>query len=195
MSFITTLHKNNIPKEWFFFEPFDNNLRKFYDSYPHAGVIFFSKLGHYNNNFFLKIEPLAKFCTKKKIKFFIPLSSFWALRLKPNGMISFTTMSLANRLNLKFLKKNYWLATKVHNRIEAIKSSGFNFVFISPVFKTQTFPKKKPHNKMYFFLLCKILKKKIVLALGGVNKTNYKYLKNSNLFGFGGINNFSEYEK
>tara|TARA_B100000674_G_C37472731_1_gene747799 strand:+ start:112 stop:219 length:108 start_codon:yes stop_codon:yes gene_type:complete len=35
------------------------------------------------------------------------------------------------------------------------------------------------------------MKKKKLFALGGVNKLNYKKLKNINIHGFGGINNFN----
>ena len=194
MSVINKLYKNNIPKQWFFFDPLNNyNLQCFYKSNPRAGVIFFSKSDKYDKKFFYKIEPLAKFCLANRIKFLMPPSISWAFRLKPFGLITDKNkMCLSTKLNLQFLKKKYLLATKVHNKVEAIKSLDFNLVFVSPVFPTRSFPKKKHIGKLYLYSICKMLDKKIVFALGGVDKSNYNYLKNDYLFGFGGINSFIE---
>ena len=193
MSAINKLHKNNIPKQWFFFDPLNNyNLQYFNKSNPRAGVIFFSKSDRYDEKFFYKIEPLARFCVANRIKFLMPPSISWAFRLKPFGLITDKKMCLSTKLHLQFLKKKYFLATKVHNKIEAIESSNFNLIFVSPVFPTRSFPKKKHLGKLHFYSICKMLDKKIVFALGGVDNSNYKYLKNDYLFGFGGINNFIE---
>ena len=191
MSVINKLYKNNIPKQWFFFDPLNKyNIQSFHKSNPRAGVVFFSKSEKYDEKFFLKIEPLARYCLTNKIKFLMPPSISWALRLKPFGLISDNSMCLSAKLNLKFLKKKFFLSTKIHSKIEAIQSLNFNFIFVSPVFPTRSFPKKKHLGKMYFYSICRMLDKKLVFALGGVNKSNYKYLKNDHLFGFGGINNF-----
>ena len=193
MSVINKLNKSNIPKKWFFFDPLNNNnLQSFYKSNPRAGVIFFSKSDMYDNRFFHIIEPLTRFCVANRIKFLMPPSITWAFRLKPSGFIKYNYMCLPVKLNLKFLKKKYLLATKVHSKIEAIKSLHFNLVFVSPVFSTRSFPKKKYLGRLHFYSICKMLNKKFVFALGGVNELNYKYLKNDYLFGFGGINNFIE---
>jgi thiamine monophosphate synthase len=63
-------------------------------------------------------------------------------------------------------------------------------VFISNVFDTQSYPDKKKLSLFNFFSMCFLLKKKKVFALGGVNKSNFKKLKNRYLYGFGAISYF-----
>ena len=94
-------------------------------------------------------------------------------------------------INFKTIKKKYFIAAKVHNIYEGLNSSECDFIFISPVFKTSSFPKKKPLSRYFFLSLCLLMKKKKLFALGGVTKHNYKKLKNINIHGFGGISNFN----
>ena len=63
-------------------------------------------------------------------------------------------------------------------------------VFISNVFDTQSYPDKKSFHCLIFFQCVFYLKKKKVFALGGVNKSNFKKLKNRYLYGFGAISYF-----
>ena len=89
------------------------------------------------------------------------------------------------------IKKKFLIAGKVHSLTEA-KNFGelLNIVFISNVFETQTHPNKKKLSKFNFFSICNLLKRKKVFALGGIDKSNFKKLKNKYLYGFGAINYF-----
>ena len=94
-------------------------------------------------------------------------------------------------LSLASFKKKILVAGKVHNLNEANKFGKFlNMVFISNVFDTQSYPDKKKLSLFNFFSMCFLLKKKKVFALGGVNKSNFKKLKNRYLYGFGAISYF-----
>ena len=183
-----------IPNEWFFFNPYVKSNYKILKKISRkTGIVFFK-----NNNtnpqseFFFTIKPYIDWCRKKRIKFILPSSLYWANKYKAFGIfVDNKKRKLNFSINLKTIKKKYFIATKVHNIFEGLNSSDCDFIFISPVFKTNSFPKKKPLSRYFFLSLCLLMKKKKIFALGGVNKLNYKKLKNKNIHGFGGISNFN----
>ena len=188
--------KSTIPKEWFFFNP-DNftDSKKLSNLSKKVGVIFFSN--DLNINYFLKkIEPLLCFCKKRKIKFVIPFSQFWGNKYNPFGM-----MIEINRKSKKFYStknkhRSYFTVAKVHNLKEAFLARGLvDLIFLSPVLKTNSYPDKKPLNKYIFISLCFFFKEELIFALGGVNYTNIKSMKNEKLYGFGAISCFKKNEK
>ena len=188
--------KSTIPKEWFFFSPEDfSDNTKLSNLSQKAGVIFFSKNLNINN-FLKKIEPLLSFCRKRKIKFVIPFSQFWGNKYNPFGM-----MIEINRKSKKFYStknkhRSYFTVAKVHNLKEAFLARGFvDLIFLSPVRKTNSYPDKKPLSKYIFISLCFFFKEELIFALGGVNYTNIKSMKNKNLYGFGAISCFDNNEK
>ncbi len=181
-----------VPKKWFFFNPsskFDNKrLSKFSNT---TGIVFFKNNLDTHDKFFIKIKPYIDFCKKKKIKFLLPFSLYWANKYQAFGIfIENSNDSLNFLINYKIIKKKFFLATKVHSLTEAIKFLEFDIIFISPVFKTFSFPNKKPMKRFIFLSLCLFFKNKKTFALGGVNNQNYSKLKNKYLDGFGGITNF-----
>ena len=92
--------------------------------------------------------------------------------------------------------KNYFTVAKVHNFKEAFLAKGFiDLIFLSPVLKTNSYPKKKPLSNYIFISLCFFFKEELIFALGGVNYKNIKSIKNKNLYGFGAISCFSNNEK
>ena len=152
-----------IPKEWFFFNPFN----KLYDKYffkisKKTGVIFFYEEKKNEKSFFLIIKPYVLWCQKNKISFFIQGSMYWANKYKAIGIfLDEKNFSINNNLNFNHIKKKLLIAGKVHNLKEAKKfGESLNLVFISNVFKTKTYPLKKELSIFNFFSLCFFLKKK-----------------------------------
>ena len=93
---------------------------------------------------------------------------------------------------MKVLEKKFLIAKKVHNTKEAIKGKkNSHIVFISPAFFTKTHPEARPHSTSKFHTMSLLLNQKIVFALGGANKHNYKKFNKSS-YGFGGISCFKE---
>ena len=188
--------KSTIPKEWFFFNP-ENFLdsKKLRNLSKKAGVIFFNNNLDINS-FLKKIEPLLCFCRKRKIKFVIPFSKFWGNRYNPFGMMVEIDRKSKKFYSTKNKHRRYYTVAKVHNLKEAFLARGFvDLIFLSPVFKTNSYPDKKPLSKYIFISLCFFFKEELVFALGGVNYTNIRSIKNKKLYGFGAISCFKNYEK
>ena len=92
--------------------------------------------------------------------------------------------------------RSYFTVAKVHNLKEAFLARGFvDLIFLSPALKTNSYPNKKPLSKYIFISLCFFFKEQLIFALGGVNYTNIKSMKNKKLYGFGAISCFKNNEK
>ena len=182
-----------IPNNWFFFNPnIKSNYKNLYKISKQTGVVFYNNNSKSQNDFFLMIHPYINWCKKKRIKFILPCSLYWANKYKAFGVfVENNIRNKENLLNFKIIKKKYFIASKIHNSLEANLCSQSDLIFISPVFKTLSHPKQKPLKICNFLKLCFFLRDKIIFALGGVNRYNYIRLKNKNLYGFGGISAFT----
>ena len=194
MKCIKRKHKP-IPKEWFFFNP----INKVYDKYffkisNNVGIIFFYNLQKDKDLFLKLLEPYILWCKIKKIQFIIQSSIYWANKYRALGVLMDSqSFSLNDYLSISYLKKKFLIAGKVHNLVEAERFRSFyNLVFISNVFKTNSHPLRNNLSRSYFLKICFSLKKSLNFALGGVNATNFKKLKNRNLYGFGAISYFKK---
>ena len=190
---ITKKNLNHIPKEWFFFNPINNSYdRYFFKISNKTGVIFFYEHKNEKKEFFKKIRPYIMWCQNKGINFFIQSSIYWANKYHAIGIFFDKNNSIiSNKLNLGSIKKRFLIAGKIHNLKELKSFSKFlNLVFISNAFKTLSYPDKKNLSLFNFFSMCYLLKNKKNFALGGVNKSNFKKLKNKYLYGFGAISYF-----
>ena len=189
------LRKINIPEEWFFCNPFDNYSEKIICSLTFkTGVIFFSEEPFKKKEFIKNIEPLVQICRKNRIIFIIQSSFFWASKYKANGiLIDFKNKFFSNMINFNLIQDTFLLAVKIHNYQEAQKfAKDIDIVFISNVFRTKTHPERNELGTKKLFKLCILLKNKLNFALGGVNRTNIRRLKNKNLKGFGAISCFRD---
>ena len=83
-------------------------------------------------------------------------------------------------------KKKFELIGSAHNIKEILikKRQNINYIFLSPVFKTQ---KSKKYLGIYRFMSLKKLTNNKVIALGGINNFNLKRLKSTNCFGIASI--------
>ena len=190
---ITKKNLNNIPKEWFFFNPINNSHNKYFFKISNkTGVIFFYENNKEKDEYFAKIKPYIQWCKTKGINFLIQSSVFLANKYHALGIFfDNKNLLICNKLALTSINKKFLTAGKVHSLNEANKFGKLlNIVFISNVFETQTHPNKKKLSKFNFFSICNLLKRKKVFALGGVDKSNFKKLKNKYLYGFGAISYF-----
>ncbi len=179
---------STIPNEWFFFNPEVKSDFIDVKKIPKkTGVIFFNNsLGIHE--FCMGIEPYVELCKKSRIKFIIPDSIFWANRYKAFGII----VSLNKKLK-KFSSKNksykrYLIVSKVHNLKEALIAKNYvDIIFLSPLFNTSSYPRKKPLTNYIFISLCFFFKEKVIFGLGGINNKNSKSIPNRYVCGFGSI--------
>ncbi len=186
-------NKNStIPKKWFFFDPdVYSDHETLSDITSKMGVVFFSE-NLESNQFLPRIQPYVSLCRQKNIKFIIPFSPFWANKYKAFGVIIDLNKKTTNNFTKKSYKK-YLIVSKVHGFKEAHLAKKFvDLIFLSPAYRTTSYPTKKPLSNYIFISLCLFFKQRVIFALGGVNHDNFKFLKNKNLYGFGAINYFKK---
>ena len=189
------LKKITIPEEWFFCNPFKSFSEKILNNLTcKTGVIFFFEEPLKKKEFLKNIEPLVQICRKNRIIYIIQSSFFWASKYKADGiLIDFKNKFFCNMINFNLIQDTFLLAVKIHNYQEAQKfAKDIDIVFISNVFRTKTHPERNGLGTKKLFELCIFLKNKLNFALGGVNRTNIRRLKNKNLKGFGAISCFRE---
>lgn len=132
------------------------------------------------------ILKLKNYSKKNKKKLFVSNNIELALNLKLDGVY---IPSFNNRLNYSYIygkPKKFSIIGSAHNLKELIikEKQGCKEIFISSIFKIQK--TKKFLGIVKFNLLANQSKKKII-ALGGINETNYKSLKSTNSIGFASI--------
>ena len=182
-----------IPKKWFFFNPtIISNHKFFYKISNKDGVVFLLE-GKKKGEFFRLIQPYIFWCRKNNIKFIIPYSTYWAIKYQAFGIMVDSKCKKINSLNEGFIRKKFFIVSRVHDFKEAINIKKFvDLVFLTPVFKTRSYVNKIPLTRYTYISLCFFFKEKMIFALGGVNYKNFNFTKNKTVHGFGGINNFKE---
>ncbi len=141
---------------------------------------------NYKNKYKIKlIKEIKNFCSYQKRKFFIANNLRVAKYLKLDGVYIPSFNKLTNFKNLS-VNKNFTIIGSAHNKYELINkiNQGCVEIFIAPIFKT-----KKSNfflNVVKFNLLTQSTDKKIV-ALGGINTSNFSKLNLLKLAGFASI--------
>jgi thiamine-phosphate pyrophosphorylase len=131
---------------------------------------------NYKENYNLKlIKKIRNFCIKQKREFYLSNNIKLALKLDLDGVYLPSFNKLCNYKNLHS-KKKFKIIGSAHNlhEIKIKEKQGCSSIFISPIFKT----KKSNYflNIIKFNIIANNTKKKIV-ALGGINSSNYKKIK------------------
>ena len=131
---------------------------------------------NYKENYNLKlIKKIRDFCIKQKRELYLSNNIKLALKLSLDGVYLPSFNKLCNYKNLD-AKKKFKIIGSAHNlhEIKNKENQGCSSIFISPIFKT----KKTNYflDIVRFNLIANNSKKKIV-ALGGVNSSNYKKIK------------------
>ncbi len=132
-----------------------------------------------NEKFSKKIlisKKIIKICRKYKVKFLINDDPFLALKVNADGC--HLGQNDMNIIEAKKILKNKIIGITCHNSIKLVKKaliSGANYVAVGSFYKTKT---KKVRFKAKLSILARIkeLTNNPVVAIGGINKSNYKNL-------------------
>ena len=162
--------------------------KKFFQLDKNIHIIYRNYSKKYNINHILELKRI---CKLQKRKFFLANNLKLALRLNLDG--AYIPSFDKSILPLKFKKDGFLVLGSAHNlkEINIKKRQGVNLLFISPIFKIL--------KKNYFLGTIKynILANKFgkkTIALGGINQTNIRVIKNINCYGFASISYIEKYK-
>ncbi len=132
----------------------------------------------------IEILELVNFCKKQRRKVYISNNLKLALKFNFDGVYIPAFNRALSYKNIP--KKKFEIIGSAHNVKEVINKEyqGCNKIFLSPIFKTK---KNTNYLGVTKFNIIKLITKKNVIALGGINERNIKYLKMCNVKGFAGI--------
>ena len=161
---------HNLLKIYYFIDEF--NRQEIQKINRNIALIYRNYKGNYNLKL---IKKIRNFCLKQNREFYISNNLKMALNLNLDGVYIPSFMKLCNYKNLS-AKKNFKLIGSAHNLLELKnkEKQGCTSIFIAPIFKT-----KKTNYFLdiaRFNFIAKNTEKEIV-ALGGINYSNYKKIK------------------
>ena len=182
---IYNLSRNNKKKilYWVFL---DSNRIANYDlflnslpSNKNIGVIIRSKN---KNNLYKTSKSLAKICKRKKFTFLISSNLAIAKAVGADG-VHYSKDFFFAKANSKM-----FISCSLHKRndFRRVKNLNANFVFISPLFITNSDKEKVPLGLNRISLLANLLKCQYSV-LGGVNESNIKTLRNRGISSVSGL--------
>ena len=140
---------------------------------------------NYSNRFNKKeILQLVTFCKKQRRKVYLSNNLKLALRFNFDGVYIPAFNKTLNYKNIP--KKNFEIIGSAHNVKEVINKEcqGCTKIFLSPIFKTK---KNRNYLGVTKFNIIRLIAKKDIISLGGINSENIKYLKMCRVEGFAGI--------
>jgi thiamine-phosphate pyrophosphorylase len=131
------------------------------------------------------IKSIKNLCIKQNRKFYISNNFKVARNLKLNGIYIPSFNKLPNFQNFN-LPLNFKFIGSAHNVTEIIQKEqqGCVKIFIAPIFETS---KSKYFLDISKFNLLSNSSNTKMIALGGINSSNYNKLKILNCYGFAGI--------
>ena len=143
-------------------------------------------LRNYNEIFDEKdLKLFVQFCKKRNQKIFFANKSKLALKLGFDGLYipSFNKLLSFHNLNKH---TNFKVIGSAHNEAEIItkQNQGCDEIFISPIFLTE---KNKSYLDVIKFNKINLISKTNIIALGGINYTNYKRIRSTRSVGFASI--------
>ena len=180
---MNTFMHSKLPKLFFFINTYDkNHIRKLPKK---IAIIFRDYETEYDERLILNIK---KTCQKQGRKFFLSNNLKLAIKLDLDGayLPSFNKSINFNKSNFK---KKFIIIGSAHSvqEIRIKEQQGVKLIFISPLFKVNK--NNKFLNPTKFNLLAAKTKKKVI-ALGGINQSNFKKLNLVKSYGFAGISHF-----
>ena len=140
---------------------------------------------NYSNKFNKKeILQLVTFCKKQRRKVYISNNLKLALRFNFDGVYIPAFNKTLNYKNIP--KKNFEIIGSAHSIKEVINKEyqGCTKIFLSPIFKTK---KNRSYLGVTKFNMIRLIAKKDIISLGGINSRNIKYLRMCRVEGFAGI--------
>ena len=168
--------------KYYFINKFDTNLISKQDK---DTTIIYRNYEDYNLDDVIKIK---KFCKKENLKFFLSNDVRQAVKSDLDG--AYIPSFNKNIKHLSYSKKrNFLLIGSAHSlkEIKIKEKQGCEMIVISSIFK-----KNKNYLGLNKFKLISRLTDKKIIALGGLNKTNLKYLNLTNCSSFAGISFFEQ---
>ena len=140
---------------------------------------------NFSNYNYINIKNVRQWCKTNRIKFYIVDDIKLAIKLKTDGI--YLTSQYKIKKNLFLFKKKFTILGSAHNQMEYYrkKSQGCKRIFLSPIFKTNKYSINKVLGLVKFNLISLDWDIKTV-ALGGINKKNFRFAKltKNNSIGF-----------
>jgi thiamine-phosphate pyrophosphorylase len=168
--------------KYYFINKFDTNLISKQDK--DTTIIY----RNYKDYDFENLKKIKKYCKKKNFKFFLSNDIKQAIKLNLDG--AYIPSFNKNIRHLSYSKKKKFLIIGSAHNLKEIKikeKQGCEMIIISSIFK-----KNKNYLGLNKFKLISRLTDKKIIALGGLNKTNLRYLNLTNCLGFAGISFFEQ---
>ena len=168
--------------KYYFINKFDTNLISKQDK---DTTIIYRNYKSYNLKDVLKIK---KYCKKKNFNFLLSNNIKQAIKFNLDG--AYIPSFNKNIEHLSYSKtRNFLIIGSAHSlkEIKTKENQGCEMIIISSIFK-----KNKNYLGLNRFKLISKLTDKKIIALGGLNKTNLKYLNLTNCSGFAGISYFEQ---
>ena len=136
----------------------------------------------------VELLNIKEFCKRKNIKICLANNFGLALRLGFDGAYIPSFNKSLKHLNYS-LKKNFIVLGSAHNvkEIRLKEKQKVSLIFISSIFK-----KNKNYLGLFRFIKLEKLTRINIIALGGINKRNFKILLLTNCVGFAGISYFKQ---
>ena len=171
-----------LPKVYYFISKFDkNNINKLNRN---IALIYRNYNKNLDKNLIIEIK---KYCKLQKRKLFLSNNFKLAFKLGLDGVYLPSFNNCLKHLNYP-KKKNFLIIGSAHNYKE-IKKKELQKVDI--IFLASLFNKKKTYLGINKFMILTNLTRKKIIALGGINRGNFKKLNLLNIYGYSGISLFS----
>ena len=168
--------------KYYFINKFDTNLISKQDK---DTTIIYRNYNSYNLDDVLKIK---KYCKKKNFKLLLSNDIRQAIKLNLDGAYIPSFNKNVRHLSCS-RKRNFLIVGSAHSlkEIKIKEKQGCEIIIISSIFK-----KNKNYLGLNKFKLISRLTEKKIIALGGLNRSNLKYLNLTNCSGFAGISYFEQ---
>ncbi len=136
-----------------------------------------------NLNYLDDLLKLKSFCRKENKKLYLSNDIKLSIRLGLDGVYIPSFNNQLNYCGIYDLPKNFKIIGSAHNmkEIRIKKTQGCKEIFLSPIFKNN---KSKKNLGIVKFSIIKLNCKTNLVALGGINDSNFKKLKLLGLNGF-----------
>ena len=173
---------NHLINIYIFIDSFNNLIEKKFLKLKNIRIIY-ENANMPSENFFRVI----KFCKINKIKLYVLDNFRIALKYKLNGLlISSYNREISKIQSIQLKKKNIEILGKVHNQLEFYQKirQGCGTIFLSPIFFTKKYSTNRILGVSKFNLISLKWNSSLV-ALGGINFSNYKKIKMTKSMGIG----------
>ena len=171
---------NYLVNTYVFIENFNSSIEERIKKIKQPVIIYENKTIP-SENFF----KILKFCKKNKTKLYIQDNLKTVIKYKLNGMVISSDNKIISKLLFSQIKKTEILG-KVHNQLEFYqkKKQNCDFIFLSPLFFTKKYGENRILNISKFNLMSLHWNLKLI-ALGGINESNFKKIKLTRSVGIG----------